>query len=79
MSLRRPFAPKMSNKGLKGPKMPCVKPHIPCPALILDAPLCLQLTADLIICKRITYEDRRIFIGCLKFISRRELHIQVDS
>ena len=35
----RPFAPKMPHKGLKWPKMPWLKINIPCPALILDAPL----------------------------------------
>ena len=39
VSLERPFAPKMSNKGLKWPKMPCLRTHIPYPALILDAQL----------------------------------------
>ena len=39
VSLKRPSAPKMSNEGLKWPKMPCLRTHIPCPALILDAPL----------------------------------------
>ena len=30
-------------KGLKWPKMPCLRIHIPCPALILDAPLLTRL------------------------------------
>ena len=33
------FAPKMPHKGLKWHTMPCLKIHIPCPALILDVPL----------------------------------------
>ena len=39
VSLKKPFASKMSNKGLNWPKMPCLKTHIPCSALVLDAPL----------------------------------------
>ena len=37
--LNRPFAPEMPHKGLKWPKTPCLRNHIPCPALILDAPM----------------------------------------
>ena len=35
----RQFALKMPHKDLKWPKIPCLRIHIPCPALILDAHL----------------------------------------
>ena len=39
VSLNRPFAPKIANRGLKWPSIPCPRIHVPCPAFILDAPL----------------------------------------
>ena len=35
----RPFAPKIPHKDLKWPKIPCLRIHISCPGLILDAPV----------------------------------------
>ena len=39
VSFDRPFAPKMPHKDLKWRKIPCLRIHIPCPSLNLDAPM----------------------------------------